>query len=373
MKKLALLTTSVCLCFGLYFYQNTTTSPTHRLPTDGTIVRTGQSEDEDNANRREQYFELMHRTAPDTDWRAIDRQTRKKQYEEKLSLRQLKSTMPIETFGNGALEGEWFERGSKDQSGSIRSMDYDVDNDKIYLVSDGGTIWKGSRAGNDWIPQNEDLQFDPTIIKVIDNASGGKRLLASISKEIHYSDDDGVTWQTSGGFNFYTDYWGGPRSMYVMNDANNTIYYLVEAWDTAPWDSRLWLFRSIDRGLSFTQIHTFQHGDETQISMWSPFNSNELYILDRSNLLYQVTGATVSLLNINTDLPTGVDNHLRGHKSGSTLTLYALTDDSDIYKSMDSGASWTLQGTLPASAWDIGIEVSLSNLAVLMAAHHGHG
>ncbi len=356
MKKLALLAASIGLCFGLYLHQNKTTPPTHRLPTDGTIVRTGQSEDEDNANRREQYFELMHRTAPDTDWRAIDRKTRQEQYEQKRGLRQVKSAMPIEVFGNGALEGEWFERGSKDQSGSIRSMDYDVDNDKIYLISDGGTVWKGSRTGNDWIPQNEDLQFDRRFIKIID-IGGSKRLLASIGKIIHYSDDEGVTWQSSG--MSFNNTWGDARSMYVLSD--NTIYYLALTWDSVTWTPQMWLFRSTDNGLNFALIHTFLHGDNNQISMWSPYNSNELYILDKSTTLYQVTGATVSVLNTNSNLPTGVDNHLRGHKSGTTLTLYALTDDSDIYKSMDNGASWTLQGTLPASAWDIGIEVSLTN------------
>jgi len=187
--KLILLVAGICLCFGLYLQQNTTISSEHPLPTDGTIVLDGQSEDEDNANRREQYFELMHRTAPDTDWRAIDSKTRKKQYTEKRSLRKFKSGVTTEVFGNGALQGEWFERGSKNQSGSVTAVDYDVDNDKIYLVSDGGTVWKGDRTSSNWTPQNEDLQFDNNIIKIIDNESGGKRLLASIGKIIHYSDD----------------------------------------------------------------------------------------------------------------------------------------------------------------------------------------
>jgi len=339
--KLALFIASMCLCFGLYWYQNTITNPTYRLPTDGTILRTGQSEDEENTNRREQYFDLMHRTAPNTDWRAIDNKTRKKQYKEKHNLRKLKSGATTEVFGNSALEGEWFERGSKDQSGSITAVDYDVDNDKIYLVSDGGTVWKGDRTSSSWTPQNEDLQFDNNIIKIIDNASGGKRLLASISKIIYYSDDDGLSWQESGiSFNNST---GKPNSMYVLND--NTVYYL------APSGSQMWLFRSTDRGLNFTRIHTFPHGNSKRISMWSPHDSDELYILDRSTTLYEVTDATVSQLNTNTDLPTNVDNQLKGHKSGNTLTLYALTDDEDIYKSTDSGASWTLRGTLSEAAW----------------------
>ncbi len=349
--KLALLAAGICLCFGLYCCQNITINPEHPIPTDGTIVLDGQIEDEDNANRREQYFELMHRTAPDTDWRAIDSKTRKKQYKEKRSLRKLKSSMTTEVFGNGALEGEWFERGSINQSGSITAVDYDVDSDKIYLISAGGTVWKGDRTSSNWTPQNEDLQFDTRFIKVIDNATGGKRLLASIDKIIHYSDNEGVSWQSSG--ISFSSSWGNPHSMYVMSD--NTVYYL------APSGSQMWLFRSTDRGLNFTQIHTFINGNSSQTSMWSPHDSDELYILDRSTTLYEVTGATVSTLNTNTNLPTGVDNQLKGHKSGNTLRLYALTDRKDIYKSTNSGASWTLQGTLPESAWDVGIEVSLDD------------
>ncbi len=367
MKQLTLFAAvGVALCIGIYFFQNNDNASKHRTPTDGTIVRTDQSEDEGNANRREQYFELMHRAAPDTDWRAIDQQTREQQYLTKLNARQLKSSMPIESFGNGALQGEWFERGSKDQSGSIRAIDYDVDTDKIYLISDGGTVWKGSRTGNDWTPQNEDLQFDRKIIQVVDNGSGGKRLLACLNKVVHYSDDDGLSWQPSGGFNFY-DSWGDARSMYVMNDANNTIYYLALTWDATPWAARMWLFRSTDNGLTFSQIHAFLHGDANQISMWSPFDSNELYILNKSNTLHQVVGTSVTTLNTNNNLPTGSDNHLRGHKSGTTLTLYALINRSDIYRSTNNGASWNLQGTLPANAWEIGIDVSLNNANRLYA------
>jgi len=360
MKRAIFILTIFILVLGLSCLQNNSNPTNLPLPKDGTIVRTGQSEDEDNANRRELYFENMHRAAPNTDWRAIDRQSQKDLYKKRISFRQSNVKMAVETFANGDLVGEWFERGSKDQAGSITQVDYDVTTDKIYAISAGGTVWKGERSGNVWTPQNEDLQFDRNILKIIDDGNGGKRLLASIGKVIHSSDDDGATWIESTGFNFF-DGWGGPKSMYVLDDANNTIYYLVKTWDSTPWAGRMWLFRSTDRGLTFSQIHTFNHSDQNRISMWSPFESTDLYILDRSTTLYEVNGATVSVLNTNSSMPIGVDNHLRGHLAGSTLTLYALVDDHKVYQSTNSGDTWTLKGTLPANAWNIGIEVALED------------
>jgi len=360
MKHLTLLLIGAVICIGIYFSQNNNDTPMYRIPTNGTIVHSNQSEEEDNANRREQYFESMHRTAPGTDWRAIDRKTRKQQYEAKLNDRLLKTPVNIESFGNGAIQGEWFERGSKDQSGSIRAMDYDVDTDKIYLISDGGTVWKGSRTGNDWTPQNEDLQFDRNFIKVVDNGNGGKRLLTSINKIVHYSDDEGLSWQFASGFDFYNDS-GNSHSMCVLNDAYNTIYYLALTYDDVSFADRMWLFRSIDNGQTFERIHVFPHGDSKQISMWSPFNSSELYILDKSTTLYDVVGSSVNVLNANMNLPNNSEIQLRGHKSNTTLTLYTLVNRKDIYRSTNNGAWWNFQGTLPANAWDVGIDVSLND------------
>ena len=370
MSRLLLILNSILLGFCLSC--NIDQSTMHPQPSDGTVIL--EEEGDDHINRKELYFENMHRAAPGTDWRSIDNASRKESYNKRLQQRKSYVTSSTETFANGHLEGEWFERGSNNQSGSIRKIDYDVDNNKIYAISDGGTIWKGDLSGNVWSPINEDLVFRKNILSVIDSPSGGKRILAALGKTIHYSDDDGVTWIASTGYNFPTNITTGlPVSLDVLNDADQTIYYLVYTWDNTTGGLVIWLTMSTDRGETFTQINTFPHGTFNRISMWSPYRSDKLYILDKSSTLYEVVGSTVSILNTNTNLPTNVSCQLKGHLVGNELTLYALIDKKETYRSLDYGASWTFQGNFPFNnrVWDVGIEVSLDDADILYAGAVG--
>jgi len=352
----------LCLCFSC----NTDNSSQFPKPSNG------QEEGEDHVNRKEQYFENMHRAAPGTDWRSIEEENIKQSYKKRIQLRKSLVKSGTETFANGDLEGEWFERGSLNQSGSITQMDYDLDNDKIYAMSSAGSLWKGERTGNVWSPLNEDLIFRNNIVKVVDNTNGGKRILTVMGKTIYYSDDDGLTWTASTGYNFSNNT-GLPISVSVLNDINQTIYYLVYTWDDTAGGLVIWLTRSTDGGATFSKIYTFPHGTYTRISMWSPFESDELYILDRSSTLYEVVGSTVSVLNINNNLPTNVTCQLKGHSDGSNLTLYALINKKETYRSVDDGESWTFQGNFPFnnSVWDVGIEVSLDDADILYAGAVG--
>ncbi len=358
MKK-QLLFIVVCIFALLYFSVFTKSDKantrSYPAPKDPTIVLQGQEEDDENIKRKEMYFEKMHRAAPNTNWRKVDAQTKFSNYQNKLQTNAL-----TEIFANGAVVGEWFERGSKNQAGNMEIMDYVKSSNQIYSISGGGTLWKGNLTGTNWTPINEDLQFDKRILKVIDNGNGGKRILTCIEKIIHYSDDDGVTWQAATGFGFNHD-WGNPQSLYVKQDANNTIYYLVKTWDAVPWAARYWLFASTNRGTTFNRIHDFGHGLDKEISMWSPFESTNVYVLDRSSTLFEVNSGGVSVVNTNSTLPTGVKIQLRGHKSGNSLTLYALMDSKNLYRSNNYGSSWLYMGALPEDAWNVGIEVSLDN------------
>ena len=107
----------------------------------------------------------MHRAAPGIDWRSIEDTNAKESYKKRIQLRKSLEKSSTENFANGDLEGEWFERGNKDQSGSIRRMDYDLDTDKIYAISDGSGVYEGAakvisegqvQAGSNVIFQGED-------------------------------------------------------------------------------------------------------------------------------------------------------------------------------------------------------------------------
>ena len=69
-------------------------------------------------------------------------------------------TTVLDTFANGALTGEWRERGSVNQSGRIHVAVKDTNTGKIYAGSSGGNIWKGNANGSGWQVLNDHLQFD---------------------------------------------------------------------------------------------------------------------------------------------------------------------------------------------------------------------
>ena len=63
----------------------------------------------------------------------------------------LKNNISIDNhteFINRDFNGTWYERGSNNLSGRIRTADIDWDNNIIYCASSGGNIWKGSIDNN---------------------------------------------------------------------------------------------------------------------------------------------------------------------------------------------------------------------------------
>ena len=114
--------------------------------------------------RRNDYFDLIHSSSENVDWRAINALNFQKLAEQRAAL---KGYRIVETFADGNLEGEWKERGSVDVPGSNRICDYDQNTDDIYVISDGGTLWKGNLNGETWTPLNDDIQFGRDILKVV--------------------------------------------------------------------------------------------------------------------------------------------------------------------------------------------------------------
>ncbi|MBK8566075.1 MAG: hypothetical protein IPN76_22715 [Saprospiraceae bacterium] len=249
------LLTVTCLALaglGFIYFKNNKAGIRYPVPTNGPVYRTDQSEDEDGQARREAWIELLHKAAPGVDWRAIDHQNLR-------LLRELKAGLgggdrSIEFFADSTLMGEWAERGSVNQSGSLRTVDYHAPSDKIYALSEGGSVWRGGTNNEGWEVLNDDRRFNPRLIKVQPTASGGVRIIAPEGKILHFSDDEGLTWQQSNFSPDFYDGWGSPMQLLALASNPNTLYYLVETWDNVPWEPRIWLYRSTDNGANFTRI-----------------------------------------------------------------------------------------------------------------------
>jgi Secretion system C-terminal sorting domain len=327
--------------------------------------------EEGEQRRREAYFENQHRAAPDVNWREVEAKNMLQQYEISLRNRGNATTRGGSTpFAGGLLNGTWYERGSTNNAGSMIAVDYDATNDRVYSISAGGSLWRGNLTGTNWTPLSNNLSFASNFIKVLPR-NGGRRILAGLNQKIYYSDDEGMSFAPSVGIT-YPVAWGGNyvKEVVVLNDANKTIYALIQAWNSDPWASRLHLYRSIDNGISFTKINTFTHGDGKGTSLYVPYNSAICYILDSNNTdnnsvtstaLYSLNGGTtLTTLSTTTGLNSANYIQLTGSNSGSNTTFYALLEKDKIYRSTD-GRFWTLQSSLADKTWNVGLAVSLSD------------
>jgi hypothetical protein len=306
-------------------------------------------EDEvENLKKRKQWFEAIHRAAPGTDWKSIELQNAIQNNQ--LREQQLAVYGPSaihETFANGALTGNWVERGPRNIAGSARAVDYDAATNNIYTITDGGSLWRGSLAGNNWTLLNDDIQFQTLALKVFTKIAGGRRILLNAGERVYWSDDEGATL-TQSSLSFPVA-WGGNyvAKMIVLNDAGKTIYLLTHNWDNVlGWGPRHYLWRSTDQGQTFTRIHIFTTGNDDEVSMCQPYNSNAVYVTDISSTagrisLFEITGTTVTAVNSSTVVTNGGQSPLTGVLIGNTITLYLLQGNGQLYKRVNTNGVWT--------------------------------
>lgn len=336
-------------------------------PTDGAIVKEG-TEEGGKKKEREAFFEMIHKSAAEDNWKAIESQNTKASYQRKQSLRQ-KSQLrgDEETLIEGHLKGTWIERGSNNQAGSVFRTEYDPETDMIYLVSAGGSIFKGKRDGSQWDVVNQDLRFDPRFLIMTENPSGSNRLLASVSGRPHYSDDEGLTWEAAIGFMPSAN---GGRADFALQVADGTIYFLGRY----DWWSDYALYRSLDRGESYEMIHPFLTGDLRDLSMCSPHYSDDLLIMeqlgtDQARLLkWNIETEQMDIFN--TDIGFGFGSNGRANLVGSRQNdlevLYSYNHENKVYRSEDYGLTWAEISTLPTRPWEVGLFLSKSDPTQLL-------
>lgn len=370
MRKLTpILTISAILMLLFYWQQNKPTffpSPTYG----NTIIKYG--EDEGQGNRREAWFELLHRSAPGTNWRAIEHQNRLRKHIQRTTSSGSRNSLcgeEMEYFANEKLRGTWIERGSSNQAGSVQDTEYDPIRDEIWVISAGGTLFKGKRDGSEWTIINQDLQFNNGLLKFIP-FNDGRRLLAFSGRIPHYSDDDGQTWAPAAGIS-HDDSWGNFYQPIVLDDELKHFYVMAKA---SFWDP-ITLYKSIDQGENFHPVTTFDTHNFDHLTLNCPHHSNELYLVkkldDNAGQLFRVDPQTdeLELLNEGVEIDYGgLRANLIGWSSDTLTRFYTyglLEEQVAVFASEDYGQNWQHQGNLPFNPWSVGIYVNPSNPDVL--------
>ncbi len=311
-------------------------------------------ENESDEIRREQWIEQIHKSAPGTNWRAIDLKTRIKKAEENTMPDYQKSSNII--IAGGDLVGYWRETGSMNLAGRTLCVEYDINEDSIYCASAGGNIWKASKTGIAWRCLNDNFKIPKiNMVRKISNGNGYRLLVSSGEWNVPgfwYSDDDGQTWHSSTGLSGIEN-WGNVVKAVVVNDSQNTIYLLAFEWDYNAWEEITSLYVSTDKGVSFTKIQSYStavYGSKDNFDIWPSTNGTPaVYLIENNNIFYIDNNYSPVFIS-SIAFSTAGSVLLSGCQTATQTYLYVAVygnDNTTFYQSADAGISWTQKGSIP--------------------------
>lgn len=363
---------TLILLTGLVWVQQSKTAGCFPLPTNGQTTIRLEGETGHEKAKRDAWFDLMHNVAPGTDWRMLEYQNQRNMAAIRQQARLLRGSGDQEILANGQLIGKWNERGSKNQAGSVMATTYDPETDDIWLISAGGTLFRGSLTSSKWEVINQDYKFSGDLIRFIKTDSG-RRLLAIINKIIHYSDDEGQTWTASEGLATYDNNWGTRRDPIVLDDSLQTIYYLVEEWLPGPWSDDVGIYRSIDKGENFEKVIAFNDKELNNYCLTKIKGTNTVAMLKKAGPsiteLYHLNAETGVPELAGKTLILGIGNeraNLEALKVDTVYTYYMYSSKDDLFVSTNHGNKWTFISTFEKNPWGVGVFVSETNPSFMM-------
>ena len=330
------------------------------------------------------WFEDMHQAAEDIDWRKKDIRHR-----ERKNLRFIKNKaktkltnflkkrgavadspfaapvpeaqtasvdapLAADAVAAGVVDGVWKEKGSNNQAGRIRSVDYYPATDALYAGADGGQIWKASFEGNDWVSLNDQMKFQTIKSLYVIEVNGNPRIFVLDNKYAYYSDDEGQTWNVATGLTSVLE-WGYMSHAEITS--NNTIYVLTQEWNNRA-DAGIYV--STDNGASFTKIWN-KVTDKTRyidIAVDRHASNATLYMVD-SNSVYSWNGSS---FNLQSQLDYSVDSDIQNNlantyllTSGNRVYVGAHSEtngnQTHIFKSTNSAQNFTYQSFITERPW----------------------
>jgi len=330
----------------------------HPIPTETTIKY--DMEDGSLRDVKKEWFNMIHQSDPSVDWQIIERENAIEKYNTSRDLAAKGGGSDI--IANGKLKGEWNEIGSRNQAGSVFATAYNKAEDKIFTISAGGQLWKGKSDGSQWNVQNEFLTFDVRYLPFFESEMS-TRLVSSIRGIPYFSDDDGVSWSKATGISSSAVQ---PIQKWAQTPENQEIFILHK---NTYWDN-LTLYVSKDQGESYEFLNNFATSDTRNFGLCSPHNSEEVYLMEQvsasASIIHKWNREIGEFQIIETDSPLSFGNNGRGNLIGTkdsdnNISLYVYNEHNEFYKSIDEGATWELQSTLPSRPWNVGVFVSKSD------------
>ena len=334
-------------------------------PSDNTVVKSDM-EEAGKSEARRQWIEDLHRAEPGFDWRKQEYLNDMKRHEKRVDVRaENHSRSGEEVFADGYVVGEWRERGSSNLAGSVVATTYHQEEEKIYLISAGGSLFKSSIDGLDWEVVNQDLRFSGTLLQFIEYDQE-ERLIAIIDRVPHFSIDRGQTWSPSTGINI-NDRWGNCFSPIIHNDE---IFLLSKP---SYWTA-LKIYRSADGGESYTEVKSVSSHDQGRFKLFRLHHDNELRLVEKvdenSSVVSKYLG-TQNAFQVEFQIPApyGFKDgraNMTGFREGANLTFLFYDGEENVVRSDDAGSNWNFISKLDAAPWGVGIYISPSDPNVML-------
>ena len=190
------------------------------------------------------------------------------------------------------------------------------------------------------------------------------RVIVSGGTSVHYTDDDGVTWNFSTGLSVLQN-WGWIKRAITLDDATHTMYLLVEEWDYTNWNAIISIYKSTDNAASFSPFVSFAepvYGSVDNFDVWAPRYGNSDLTFVHNDSCFTINAIT-DAISFNSTLPLSSPGQtlLAGYKDQSSFILYEYVNR-NIYTSNNGGISWSApDSTGLAPYWNTGYSCSGSD------------
>jgi photosystem II stability/assembly factor-like uncharacterized protein len=251
------------------------------------------------------------------------------------------------------LAQPWFSLGPTNLSGRLQAIAFDpTDANTIYVGAAGGGVWKSANGGRAWRPLGDNLPsltvsaiaVDPRDPRIVVIGTGdpviGNDWIHGAG--ILRSRDGGATWDQTN----VTDDSYSRRNGYHAIEINRVSGVVLAA-------SVDGLLRSADDGATWTQVES--GGNWTDVK-WRPGSADTAIAVRESGGLYLSSDSGHTFTHLTVDLPPDSSIAALSKVAISEanpdciyagLSSPALHHLLGIYRSLDGGATWSLQANSP--------------------------
>ena len=331
------------------------------VPTEFNLKK---SKRKDFKNLRKEYMRNMHRSHPDDDWEKMNEENRKMRTNKVREIRQTLLTnkkrgndSQLETISR-SLNGHWHERGSNNLAGRILTAEIDWQYNQIYCASDGGNIWRGSLAGENWTSLTDYFQIKGIHFLRITEFNNTRRLLIANNKNFYFTDDEGNTLQNSNGLDFLNNWSGNYLKRVIMTKDENI--YLLATEGTGNWNAVATIYKSTDYGQNFSKIITLNQNADHYDIWTSRYFDMDVFIL-HNNEFYKINN--INELEFISNIPSlGTNEIILTGGMGSNYPFFYAHIEEKIYQSLNGGNSWVERSERPQWFFNLQNSFNCSNI-----------